>query len=268
MTRQGLARFTRPAPGATAGPATAPAVRADADANAEQDLPAPLARFVNARPRAAPGEACEMCAAGIPDDHRHVVDLERRSLLCTCRGCALLFERTGDGDQVPAHRLADARPHSQIPAHRHPGARYRTVPDRYVAIAPFTLPGHAWAALQIPVGIAFVVANTQLERTVAFYPSPGGATESELPLDAWDDIVAANPALADVEPDVEAVLLRTGEGDPTCHVVPVDRCYELVGALRMHWRGFDGGAEVRDQITAFFDDVSARARPARSGAPS
>jgi hypothetical protein len=196
-----------------------------------------------------------MCAVAVSDDHRHVVDLERRSLLCVCRGCALLFERTDGGTPVPDRQLADARFHP---------ARYRTVPDRYVEIAPFTLPGPAWAAMQIPVGIAFVVANTQLDRTVAFYPSPGGATESELPLDAWGDVVEANPALADVEPDVEAVLLRTGDGEPTCHVVPVDRCYELVGAMRLHWRGFDGGAEVRDQIAAFFDDVGARARTPRS----
>ena len=29
------------------------------------------------------------------------------------------------------------------------------------------------------------------------------------------------------------------------HLVPIDRCYELVGALRLTWRGFDGGQEAR-----------------------
>lgn len=246
MTQRGLARFTRPPPGPDAEAREGRSPSGD-----DLDLPPTLARFVGTRPRPTPGEACEMCAVAVSDDHRHVVDLERRSLLCVCRGCALLFERNAGGTPVPDRRLADSR--------LHPG-RYRTVPDRYVAIAPFTLPGPAWAALQIPVGVAFVVVNTQLDRTVAFYPSPGGATESELPLDAWGDVVGANPALADVEPDVEAVLLRTGDDEPTCHVVPVDRCYELVGAMRLHWRGFDGGSEVRDQIAAFFDDVSARAR--------
>lgn len=191
-----------------------------------------------------------MCAVPVADDHRHVVDLERRSMMCVCRGCALLFERTH----------ADAPDAGADPPQ--PNSRYRTVPDRYMRIDPFTLPGHAWAALQIPVGIAFVVANTQLECSVAFYPSPGGATESELPLDAWSDVVDANPGLERVEPDVEAVLVRTGEDDPTCHVVPVDRCYELVGALKLHWRGFDGGSEVREHIAAFFADVERRSRPA------
>lgn len=248
MTRRGLARFARSSPGADTG---APDGADGADGATEDlDLPPPLARFVGARPRPTPGESCEMCAVAVGDDHRHVVDLERRSLLCVCRGCALLFERTRAGSADPG----------SAGAHPRRDDRYRTVPDRYVEIAPFTLPGPAWAALQIPVGIAFVVANTQLDRTVAFYPSPGGATESELPLDAWGDVVAANPALAEVEPDVEAVLVRTGDGEPSCHVVPVDRCYELVGAMRLHWRGFDGGTEVREQIAAFFDGVSARAR--------
>lgn len=298
MTPGGLARFTRPPAGRA--DAKAPG-RTDADADAatvatgtaqadDLDLPPVLARFVGARPRPTPGESCEMCAVAVDDEHRHVVDLERRSLLCVCRGCALLFERSSTMDPAVGS-------HTDPPAGTTPGstARYRTVPDRYVEVAPFTLPGPAWAALQIPVGIAFVVANTQLGRTVAFYPGPGGATESELPLDAWSDIVDTNPALAGVEADVEAVLLRTGDGvagpgpttpggpadarpppapgpsgaaagqdgprptlSSTCHIVPVDRCYELVGAMRLHWRGFDGGSEVRDEIAAFFDDVARR----------
>jgi hypothetical protein len=36
-----------------------------------------------------------------------------------------------------------------------------------------------------------------------------------------------------------------------------------VGALRMVWRGFDGGREARDLLDAFFADLAARSRPAR-----
>jgi len=122
--------------------------------------------------------------------------------------------------------------------------------------------------------MAFFLANSKLGRVTAFYPSPGGATESELALDAWEGIVADNPALAEVEPDVEAVLVRTAErgnrgirppddavGGASCHIVPVDRCYELVGELRLHWRGFDGGQDVRERMRAFFADVERRSRP-------
>jgi len=32
-----------------------------------------------------------MCAEPIADEHQHVVNLESRVLMCTCRGCYLLF---------------------------------------------------------------------------------------------------------------------------------------------------------------------------------
>lgn len=228
MSRRGLARFV-------AQDGAQPVAGADPSV-----LPAPLARFLQPRAPVAPGEACELCAEPLPGWHRHVVDLERRGMLCACQGCSLLFTDVTDTD-----------------------ARYRTVPDRYLGVAPFTMAPQTWAALQIPVGMAFVVGNTRLERTVAFYPSPGGATESELPMAAWADIVAANPGLDRVEPDVEAVLIRTDGPQPSCFVVPVDRCYELVGVMRLHWRGFDGGQEVREQLATFFADVEQRSRPLR-----
>jgi hypothetical protein len=47
----------------------------------------------------------------------------------------------------------------------------------------------------------------------------------------------------------------------SCHLVPIDACYELVGQLRGQWRGFDGGREAHDAIEAFFSRVRARSRP-------
>ena len=46
-----------------------------------------------------------------------------------------------------------------------------------------------------------------------------------------------------------------------CYVVPVDRCYELVGIVRAHWVGLAGGVEVWSRIDAFFDDLATRSRP-------
>ena len=48
--------------------------------------------------------------------------------------------------------------------------------------------------------------------------------------------------------------------------MPIDTCYELVGRLRLLWRGFDGGSEVRQAMDEFFAAVADRARPA--SAPS
>ena len=92
--------------------------------------------------------------------------------------------------------------------------------------------------------------SSAAERVVAFYPGPMGATESLLGLEAWQALEAANPVLARMEPDVEALLIRGADrGNAfSCHLVPIDTCYELVGRLRLLWRGFDGGSEVRAAI--------------------
>jgi len=202
-----------------------------------------LARIRQSQPRERPrpGERCEMCATPIPDDHDHVVDLEQRSLQCTCRGCYLLFAPEGAG-----------------------GSRYRAVPDRFLSFPDFALSPGQWDGLQIPVSVAFFFLNSTMERVAAFYPSPAGATESLLSLDTWDEVVAANPGLATLLPDVEAFLVRSDRagGAAECYLVPIDACYELVGQLRRLWRGFDGGREAHDALEAFFDGVRARAQTA------
>ncbi|MEO7352498.1 MAG: DUF5947 family protein [Marmoricola sp.] len=200
-----------------------------------------LRRITGNRPTAVPGERCEMCAEPINDEHQHVVNLESRSLMCTCRGCYLLFT------------AQDAN------------LRYRAVPDRYLSFPDFAFDQADWDALQIPVGLVFVFRNSVQDRVVAFYPSPAGATESELSLDSWSWIVAANPLLDTVLPDVEALLLRREERSLdtfSCHLVPIDTCYELVGTMRQTWRGFDGGQEARGALDAFFQRVQELSRPA------
>ncbi len=202
---------------------------------------ASLRRITSSRPEPVVGERCEMCAEAIAEEHQHVVNLESRVLMCTCRGCYLLF--TAEQAQM----------------------RYRAVPDRYLSFPDFSFGAAEWDDLQIPVGLAFLFQNSVQERIIAFYPGPAGATESELPLDAWERILAANPQLGQLRPDVEALLLRGADRDHegySCHVVPIDTCYELVGRLRSLWRGFDGGTEARAAIEEFFATVAARSRPA------
>ena len=197
----------------------------------------PVPGAVGSKPRAAPGEACEMCAEPIGDGHSHVVNLDSRQIMCTCRACWLLFTHQGAA-----------------------GGRYRAVPDRYLFDPGFKLGDGAWEELQIPVRVAFLFSNSDLGKVAAFYPSPAGATESLLSLEAWAGVVAANPVMTDLTPDVEALLVRrAGEGFE-CYLVPIDACYELVGLVRMHWKGFDGGEEAWAAIDGFFDAVRERCR--------
>jgi hypothetical protein len=109
---------------------------------------------------------------------------------------------------------------------------------------------------------------------VAGYPSPGGATECELDLAAWDRLTAAYPLLAALAPDVEAIFVSRNDGQggtsppspsgllPRSYevfLIPIDECYSLVGELRLRWQGFDGGAEARAALAAFLDSLRRRA---------
>jgi hypothetical protein len=191
--------------------------------------------------RSAPEQACErceMCSEPITDEHQHVVNVEGRQLMCVCRGCYLLFTDS----------------HAEL--------RYRAVPDRYLALTDFALGRHVWESLQIPVGLAFFFRNSALGRMVAFYPGPAGATESELGLDAWHTVEAADPRVDLLAEDTEALLIRIGDEtlSPVCHLVPIDACYEFVGMLRMLWRGFDGGQDVRNYVDEFFGMLDHRSK--------
>ena len=75
-------------------------------------------------------------------------------------------------------------------------------------MSDFTLDRRAWEALQIPVGLAFFFHNSDMDKTVAFYPGPAGATESELDLEAWSTISGADDRLSMLADDVEALLVR------------------------------------------------------------
>ncbi|MFD3547135.1 DUF5947 family protein [Streptomyces sp. NPDC058655] len=198
--------------------------------------PRGLRRFTGPRPPRP--ERCELCGVNVPEDgHRHLVETEQRALVCACTACALLFDRPGAAT-----------------------GRYRAVPDRYLTDPDHPLDDGAWELLQIPVGVAFFFRNASLDRLVALYPSPAGATESELDPQTWQSVLGTSRLAALLEPDVEALLLHRTDGHTTCHLVPIDICYELVGRMRLLWQGFDGGAEARAALRTFFEEVARRSK--------
>jgi len=204
-------------------------------------------------------ERCEMCGERVPERHAHLVDTERRSIGCACTACALLFTR--------------------------PGGRYQTIPDRVRRDPDAPLTAAEWAELAIPVGIAFFFVNSALGHVVASYPSPAGVTECELDLAGWDRLATDHRLLREPAPDVEAILVVAGSprlaggapvggagpgspgspgsdgGGVEAFLIPIDACYSLAGALRLHWRGFDGGAEAQRILADFLADIRERARP-------
>ena len=121
-----------------------------------------------------------------------------------------------------------------------------------------------WESLLIPINMAFFFFSSTHGRMVTLYPSPAGAIESLLPLDAWTDIVRNNPVLNQLEPDIEALLVnRVGHARDSAPAeyffAPMDDCYRLVGLIRTHWKGLSGGNEVWEEIARFFNALRARA---------
>ena len=197
--------------------------------------------------RPAAHAQCELCSRAVADAHPHVLETGQRKLLCVCDACAILF----------------------------PGghAKYRRVPDTIRVLAGFRLTDAQWDQLLIPIEMAFFYRSSPAGRVVAAYPSPAGATESLLPLEAWDEIVAENPVLATMLPDVEALVVnRLGSGTreaifhehrPEYFILPIDQCFRLVGLIRLHWKGLSGGTDVWREIAGFFAEIRSKAEPAR-----
>jgi Family of unknown function (DUF5947) len=202
-----------------------------------------LRQFTRKREMRPPMEQCELCSAEIAAHHRHLLELSRRTLICVCIPCSILFGDPGAG-----------------------GGKYRLVPSRHLILPHFNMTDEQWDDLMIPVNMVFIFHSTTTNRVMAFYPSPAGAMESTLTLEGWDALVNSNPILNDLDPDVEALLInrvrnRDGEDYREHYIVPIDACYELVGLIRLKWKGLSGGEEVWKAIAEFFAGLRKRATP-------
>ena len=197
-----------------------------------------MAAWAGTRPpraavRAAASTAtCELCPIGIGEDHRHLLHLVERRIVCVCETCWSM--RSGD------------------PEYRPPGSR--TLWLEYFAMAD-----EIWSSFQIPIGLAFLMRSSVSGGVVALYPSPVGATESELELTAWDALCEANPILDQMEPDAEALIVNRTADEHQYAIVPVDQCYRMVGLIKSRWEGISGGRGVEEAVGEFFERVRARA---------
>src|SRR5262249_8981073 len=154
--------------------------------------------------------------APVAAEHGHVANLQAHAIACACQACWLLFTSPGAA-----------------------GGRYHSIPRDAVPLVDFPMDELLWAEMGIPVDMGFMLREHDWEKMSLFYPGPGGATESLLPVDLWDEVRRRNAAVDTVTADVEALLVRrVPQQGFYCWRVPIDRCYELVGRMRKGWRGF------------------------------
>ncbi len=190
---------------------------------------------------APPGPSCELCSVAVADEHRHLVDLDSRRIRCACTACSLLFESRG-GDE--AGRA---------------GTRYRAIPARVHTDPANPLRPADIDRLGVPVSVAFFFHSTAVGGPAACFPSPAGATESEVDPQVWAALCTRHPLLGAIAPDVEAILThRTPEGVEAL-LVPIDVCYGLVGEVRRHWTGLEGGPVAHERVVRLFDRLRDRA---------
>jgi hypothetical protein len=191
-----------------------------------------------AAPITAREERCDMCSMPIPADHRHLLHVEDRVIVCTCETCRALF--AGEGS-------------------------YRPTGNRTLWLDGLELSDEHWASFGIPIGLAFFFHSSTGGPAgdgalVAFYPSPAGTTECELDLGPWQQLVAANPLLESLEPDAEALIVNRLGAARQHAIVPIDECYRLVGLVRVSWEGISGGTGIDEAVARFFAETEVRAR--------
>jgi hypothetical protein len=184
----------------------------------------------------APGpvaqERCDLCETTVPEDHRHLLNLLERRIECVCESCWAM--RSGDPE-------------------------YRPTGARTLWLDGLELPEEVWAGFQIPIGLAFFMESTIAGCVVALYPSPAGATESELHFSSWSRMIELNPILAALEPDIEGLIVNRLADPPAYAIAPIDRCYALTGIIKVNWEGISGGSRVAEAVASFFDDLRAEA---------
>jgi hypothetical protein len=183
---------------------------------------APPPPVVAARPEE---ERCELCTLGIRPSHRHLLHLEERRIVCVCETCWAV--RSGE-------------------------AAFRPVGNRTVWLDDFVLSDERWASFQIPIGLAFFMESTVSGGVVGLYPSPAGATECELDLEAWEALVADNPVLETLEADAEALVINRMADPPQHAIVPIDVAYQLVGVVKASWEGISGGRATEEAVAGYF----------------
>jgi hypothetical protein len=179
-------------------------------------------------PKPVSDEQCDLCGLPIPSRHRHLLHLEERRICCVCATCWAL--RSGD-------------------------AVYRPTGNRVLWLDDFNLPDELWASFGVPIGLCFFFNSGTANKIIGLYPSPAGATECELYLDAWEELKKLNPVLDTLQTDIEALIINRLTDPPQYSVAPVDQAYELVGLIKAKWEGISGGPELKEAVSQYFEGL-------------
>lgn len=176
-------------------------------------------------------ERCELCALELAPEHDHLFAPATRMLKCACQACVLIIPTRQDSP-------------------------YRAIPRGTRRVAVEGIGG--WLdRLNVPVGVAALVKREDGRVTIN-YPGPAGLVEAELSHEPWDALCAEVPAVADLAPEVEALVWSRLGGEQVLRV-GIDAVFRLIGELRQSWQGITGGLEGPAAVQRVLSELGARA---------
>jgi hypothetical protein len=173
---------------------------------------------------------CDLCGREMSEEHRHLLQIEERQLVCACEACYAL--RSGD-------------------------AEFRPTGTRVLWLNGFRMPDDLWGRLRIPIGLAFFLKGEG--GVTALYPSPAGATESDVEPSAWADLVGMNDILQMLEEESEVLMVNRMKGAQEYAIAPTDEAYRLVGLVKTRWEGISGGQGLENAVAEFFAELRQKA---------
>src|SRR5579872_3961099 len=94
-------------------------------------------------------EQCEFCALPLGPEHRHLLEVAARKIVCACDPCALRFENVI--------------------------GRWKLIPRNIRLLTEFQMTDAQWDALALPINLVYFFLSTPDGKPVAMYPSPAGA---------------------------------------------------------------------------------------------
>jgi hypothetical protein len=116
-------------------------------------------------------ERCDLCGLSIADDHRHLLALVERRIVCSCEACWAM--RAGEGD-------------------------YRPTGNRTVWLPGLDVPDDLWASFQIPIGLAFFMQSTVWRAWSRCTPARRAPPSQAALRDVARRMVELNPVLDDL----------------------------------------------------------------------
>lgn len=169
---------------------------------------------------------CAFCQSIDSSHYCRLLDVPCRNIICACEECA---KHVAPLDE-----------------------NYKPIPCQTRALPDFQMTDYQWDGFALPINAAFFQFDTLAGEIVAVYPGAEGAVRAELTDDQWSALREENPVLADMQADVEALLVNRIGIAREYYIAPIDKCLELAERVSARWRETSSGEAVCREIEEFF----------------